>query len=438
MDQPRQHTIDRPASLQGRGLFGGQPVEVTFRPAPANHGVVFVRTDLGGKQVPASIQHVVKRPRRTALKRDDAEIHTCEHVLSALAGLRIDNLVIEINAPELPAFDGSAQPFVETLGEAGLVEIDAPRQCIVVKEPVTVKLDDAVIAALPCEEQEMQVLYELDYGEDRRLGRQVRHFDFRNGDYQHEIAPARTYCTEEEANELRARGMATHLSAKDILVIGEHGPLEGNAFRFTDEPVRHKVLDLIGDLYLVGAPIRGRIIAHKSGHPLNHLLAKALIRQHEAHRRARLASRTVAVDARKLMRMLPHRFPMLLVDRVVEIDEDRRAVGVKNVTINEPYFQGHYPTAPIMPGVLVVEAMAQLSGVLIGQSLEHTGKLAVLLSLDRVKLRKPVTPGDTLILEAETVRVRSRIAHMRCRAYVAQDLAAEAEVKFMLVDDEQE
>ncbi len=438
MDTARQHTIGKAATLRGRGLFGGQAVEVTFGPAPANHGVVFVRKDLGGKQVPARIQNVVKRPRRTALKRDDAEIHTCEHVMSAVAGLRIDNLVIEMDAPELPAFDGSATPFVESLEAAGVSEIDAPRQSIIVREPVTVKLEDAMIAALPCDEPDMQVLYELDYGQGTPLGRQVRHFDFRNGDYLHEIAPARTYCLEAEARELRARGMATHLSEKDILVIGDSGPLGDNALRFPDEPVRHKMLDLIGDLYLIGAPIQGRIIAYKSGHPLNHMLARALLRQHEAHRRAQLAADSVAIDIRKLMRMLPHRFPMLLVDRVLEIDEDHRAVGVKNVTINEPFFQGHYPTTPIMPGVLVVEAMAQLSGVLIGQTLEHTGKLAVLLSLDRVKLRKPVTPGDQLVLEAETVRVRSRIAHMRCRAYVGQDVAAEAEVKFMLVDDEQE
>lgn len=437
MDTQRQHTIEKPATLRGRGLFGGQDVEVTFKPAPANHGIVFVRCDLGDKTVPARIQNVVKRPRRTALKSDDAEVHTCEHVMGALAGLRIDNIRIELTAAELPAFDGSAMPFVEALDGSGIAELDMPRQKLIVREPVTVQIDDAMIAAFPSGDGETQLMYELDYGSGGPIGRQVRYFDFRNGDFPHEIAPARTYALEHEARELRERGMATHLTENDILVIGDDGPLGGNALRFPDEPVRHKMLDLIGDLYLLGVPIQGRIVAHKSGHPLNHMLAKALLRQHEAWRRRSLVRQNVAVDIRKLMRMLPHRYPMLLVDRVIEIDEDRRAVGVKNVTINEPFFQGHYPTAPIMPGVLVVEAMAQLSGVLIGQTLEHTGKLAVLLSLDRVKLRKPVTPGDQLVLEAETVRVRSRIAHVRCRAYVHQDLAAEAEVKFMLVDDEE-
>jgi UDP-3-O-[3-hydroxymyristoyl] N-acetylglucosamine deacetylase/3-hydroxyacyl-[acyl-carrier-protein] dehydratase len=198
------------------------------------------------------------------------------------------------------------------------------------------------------------------------------------------------------------------------------------------------MLDLIGDLYLLGGPFQGRINAYKSGHALNHKLVRELLKQQRATEQHELAVHRNVMDIRKLFRMMPHRYPMLLVDRVIELDGDRRALGVKNVTINEPFFQGHYPGTPIMPGVLVVESMAQLSGVLIGQSLQHTGKLPVLLSLERVKLRKPVTPGDQLILEAESVKVRSRIAHMRCRAYVADEAAAEAEVRFMLVDDDQE
>ena len=215
-------------------------------------------------------------------------------------------------------------------------------------------------------------------------------------------------------------------------------PLGNNSFRFHDEPVRHKMLDLIGDPYLLGAPIQGRIVAYKSGPALNQLLVKKLIKQHRKQNLNYLARKSEVIDIRALFRMMPHRYPMLLVDRVIEMDGDRRAVGIKNVTINEPFFQGHYPNTPIMPGVLVVEAMAQMSGVLIGQSLDQVGKLPVLLSLDRVKLRKPVTPGDQLFLEAEAVKVRSRIAHMRCRAYVGEELAAEAEVKFMMVDDNQE
>ena len=433
-----QHTIAEPVTLEGRGLFHGEHAAITFKPAETNHGIVFVRKDLGDAEIPALVSYVVKRARRTALKNGQASIDTCEHCLSAMAGLRLDNLLIEIDGPEIPALDGSAKPFFDALDGAGVVEQDAPRRRMVVREPVVVRQDDALVAAMPCEDTETQLLYELDYPDHGVIGRQLRTFDFRNGDYAHEIAPSRTFVLESEAKALHEAGIGTHLSPDDVLVIGDDGPLGAITFRFDDEPVRHKMLDLIGDLYLLGAPIQGRIIAHKSGHWLNHLLVRKLVEQHRSHTRTDLARHKTAVDIRAISRLLPHRYPMLLVDRVVELDGDQRAVGVKNVTINEPFFQGHYPGTPMMPGVLIVEAMAQLSGVLIGQKIDNTGKLAVLLSLDRVKLRKPVTPGDQLMLEAEAVRVRSRIAHMRCRAYVAEELAAEAEVKFMLVDDDQE
>lgn len=433
-----QKTIEKPVSLHGRGLFCGKEAQVTFQPAPENHGIVFVRTDMRQGRIPATVDHVVPRARRTALRSGDATVDTCEHCLSAVAGHRVDNLLIEIDGPELPALDGSAMPYFEALDGAGIVSTDAERKYLVVREPVSIERDGAVIAAVPCDQPHMQVLYELDYGPNNPLGRQLRTFDFSNGDYQHEIAPARTFVLREEAEQLRQSGLGAHLSPRDVLVIGENGPMEGNDFRFPDEPVRHKMLDLIGDLYLLGAPIQGRIIAYKSGHALNHALARELIGQWEAARRQHVAVNATAIDIRRLSRILPHRYPFLLVDRVVEIEGDQRAVGIKNVTINEPFFQGHYPGTPVMPGVLIVEAMAQLSGVLIGQNLEHTGKLGVLLSMDRVKLRKPVTPGDQLILEAIAVRVRSRIAHMQCKAFVGKELAAEAEVKFMLVDDEQD
>ncbi len=433
----RQHTIAEPVSLQGRGLFHGQHASVTVRPAPANHGVVFVRTDLDGAEVPASIEHVVKRPRRSAIKNGEAVVEMCEHFLSAAAGMGLDNLRVDIDGQELPALDGSAQPYIEAYEAVGIVEQDADRKVVVVREPVVVRQGDAMVAAVPCEEAEAELVYELDYASNGTLGRQLRTFDFSNGDYVHDIAPSRTFVLEQEAVALREAGIGNHLGPDDVLVIGAEGPLGANRFRFDDEPVRHKMLDLIGDLYLIGAPIQGRVIAYKSGHALNHMLVRRLIEQHRAHERQRFVAHQTAFDIRSINRFLPNRYPMLLVARVIEIDGDQRAVGVKNVTFNEPFFQGHYPGTPIMPGVLVVEAMAQLSGVLIGQKLEHTGKLAVLLSLDRVKLRKPVTPGDQLMMEATSVKMRGRIVHMRCRAYVAEDLAAEAEVKFMLVDDDQ-
>ena len=235
---------------------------------------------------------------------------------------------------------------------------------------------------------------------------------------------------------MQSAGFGTHLTEKDVLVIGPNGPI-GNEYRFQDELVRHKIVDLIGDLYLVGAPIQGRIIAHRSGHALNHAMVRKLIAQQRSRDRHRRAQCETAIDIRRLMRILPHSYPMLLVDRVTHIEGDKRITGIKNVTINEPFFQGHYPTAPVMPGVLLIEAIAQLAAVLVGQKLENTGKLGFLMSMDRVKIRRPVTPGDQLILEAETLRMRRRIAHIRGIAYVGDDVAAEVEVKFMLVDDDQ-
>ncbi len=435
--QPQQ-TIDKPVTISGPGLFNPQVATLTIKPAPANHGIVFVRTDLNNTPIPALVSRVVKRARRSAIKQGEASVDTVEHLMSAAAALRLDNLLIEIDGPEVPIMDGSSLPFYEVLESAGRKDNDQPRKPLIITEPIIIRDGDSVVAATPSDEAEMTLLYELDYGEGP-IGRQLVSFDFNRDDYKKQIAPSRTFSTEDEAQQAKSAGMFPHLTEDEMLVIGTDGkPLGTNSFRFDDEPVRHKMLDLIGDLYLLGAPIKGRIVAYKSGHALNQLLVKKLIAQHRRQSFNDMGRNVEALDIRGLFRMMPHRYPMLLVDRILEIDGERRAVGIKNVTINEPFFQGHYPNTPIMPGVLVVEAMAQLSGVLIGQSLAQVGKLPVLLSLDRVKLRKPVTPGDQLFLEAEAVKIRARIAHMRCRAYVGEELAAEAEVKFMMVDDDQE
>ncbi|MDH3583411.1 MAG: UDP-3-O-acyl-N-acetylglucosamine deacetylase [Phycisphaerae bacterium] len=442
MANEMQQTIDRAASVEGQGLFMSEPATVRFRPAPVNHGVVFVRTDVaengGSVRIPATIDHVTKRSRRTTLRRGGTSIETCEHCLSAVAGLGIDNLLIELSGPEIPGADGSAQPFVDALGEAGLVRQDQPRRTLSITEPVTIEDGDAMIAALPADKPSMQVIYDLDYGNEGPIPKQLYAFSSDNGDYVHNIAPARTFVLESEVNALRQAGLGAHLTTDDLLVIGNDGPLGNNHFRFEDEPVRHKIVDLIGDLSLLGCRIQGRIVAYRSGHALNHRLVQRLKMMLQTQGREALLQGEGVVDIRHIQRILPHRYPMLLIDRVLEVEEDRRIVGVKNVTINEQFLQGHYPGTPIMPGVLIVEAMAQLSGVLLGRKLEHTGKLAVLLSMDKVKLRKPVTPGDQLVIEAEAVRVRSRTGHTRCRAYVGPHLAAEAQIKFMLVDAEQE
>jgi UDP-3-O-[3-hydroxymyristoyl] N-acetylglucosamine deacetylase/3-hydroxyacyl-[acyl-carrier-protein] dehydratase len=425
--------------VSGRGLLLGELGSVEILPAPADHGIVFERVDLDPPvQIPALVTNVAKRARRTTLKVGNASVDTVEHCMSALAGLQIDNALIRINGPELPCGDGSAAPFADPIIEVGVVEQPAPRRVYRLVEPILVEEGDALLAAFPCGEDDLQVIFDLDYGPNsHRIKRQVQAFAFGASDYRKDISRARTYSLQEEAQALWDRGMCLHLTPKDVLVIGPDGPID-NAYRFDNEPVRHKIVDLLGDLYLLGHQVYGRFVAHKSGHDLNRRMCLRIREQmlHQARVEAIRSGREL--DIRAIQRIMPHRYPMLLVDRVVEIDGDRRALGVKNVTINEPYFQGHYPGTPIMPGVLIVEAMAQLGGLLMSQKLEHTGKIAVLLSLDRVKLRRPVSPGDQLVLEAESVRARARTGTVRCRAYVGQALAAEAQVRFMMVDAEHE
>lgn len=432
-----QKTISREVSLAGPGLFSGEPATLTFAPAATDSGITFVR-EQGEKvaTIPALVSNVLKRPRRTCLRNGTLFVETVEHCMAALAGLGIDNAVVKLTggaAGEIPGGDGSSKPFVERLQEAGVTQQDKPVEPLIIKKPVQVTLGDATLAALPGPTDHLEIIY--DFEAPPPIGRQTICFHVGEDDFITQLAPARTFVFEHEANELRARGLGKHLSPKDLLVISPDGPIE-NAFRFPDECARHKVLDLIGDLYLVGRPLRGRLVAHKSGHELNHLLARRLMQMEELTARQALVHRDAVVDIRQIQRILPHRYPMLLVDRVVEIVGDQKAVGIKNVTFNDIFFQGHYPGTPIMPGVLIVEALAQLGGILLSRKLEHTGKLAVLLSMDKVKMRHPVVPGDQLILEAVTVRVKSRTGHVRCKAFVTDKLAAEADIKFMLVDAE--
>jgi UDP-3-O-[3-hydroxymyristoyl] N-acetylglucosamine deacetylase / 3-hydroxyacyl-[acyl-carrier-protein] dehydratase len=430
-----QKSIAAEASVSGRGLFTSAPATLTFKPAPAGHGIVFVRTDLSRPvRIPALVQHVTKRSRRTAIKSGADTVETIEHCMSAIAGLAIDNLEIHITGPEVPGLDGSSAPFVEALTKAGIVEQAAERQFLTISAPVEVRDGNAALIATPPSAEELQVFYDLDYGNFEPIKQQFFAYELA-GNYAAEIAPARTFITRAEADMLRARGLGTHLQPGDVLVIDVTGPMD-TQFRFPNECVRHKVLDLLGDLYLLGCPIRGKIVAHKSGHSLNHALVRKLTQMFQAHRYARLSVAEPVMDVRRILRVMPHRYPMLLVDRVIEMDGDRRAVGIKNVTTNEPFFVGHYPGRPMMPGVLIVEALAQLSGLLLSQKLEHTGKIPVLLSLDKVKLRRPVVPGDQLILVSENIRAKARTGHVRCRAYVGEQVAAEAEIKFMLVDNE--
>jgi UDP-3-O-[3-hydroxymyristoyl] N-acetylglucosamine deacetylase/3-hydroxyacyl-[acyl-carrier-protein] dehydratase len=433
----RQKTVSREASFVGPGLFSGETATLTVGPSGPDTGISFLREQDGKAAViPALVQNVLNRPRRTCLRNGTLYVETVEHCMAALAGLGIDNAIVKVTGGqggELPGGDGSSRNFVQTIEEAGVIEQDAAIDPFIIRKPIQVTMDGATLAALPGPTDRLEVIY--DFEAPAPIGRQTVSFRLGDDDFISQLAPARTFVFEDEARELRAHGLGKHLTTKDLLVIGRDGPID-NAFRFADECGRHKVLDLIGDLFLVGRPIRGRIVAYKSGHRLNHMLARKLLEQEESAHRQNLLHRDAAMDIRRIQRILPHRYPMLMVDRVLEIVGDSKATGIKNVTFNDVFFQGHYPGTPIMPGVLIVEAMAQLGGLLLSQKLEHTGKLAVLLSMDKVKMRHPVVPGDQLLLEALAVRVKSRTGHVRCKAFVEDKLACEADIKFMLVDAE--
>ena len=431
-----QKTIKSEGRLSGKGLFGGKEVKVVFRPAPVDAGVVFVRTDIPEPvQISAVIPNVAERSRRTALKKGSVSIETVEHCLAAIGALEINNIVVEIDGAEVPAPDCSSAEFFKVLNRTGVIEQQAGRKEFVITEPISLASGGASIYALPYDDEGLNITYDLDYGGHTGVGKQVYSCRVTPEHFEKNLASARTFLLEAEAKQFQARGIGTHLGPRDILVIDSDGPVK-NTFRFPNECVRHKIADLIGDLVLLGRALKGRIVAYKSGHSLNQQLVRKLYEAAHQAERMKTFGTDAILDIRRIQKILPHRYPFLLVDKVIEVEGDTRIKGIKNVSFNEQFFQGHFPGTPIMPGVLLLEAMAQVSGLLFAQKLEHTGKLAVLLGMDDVKFRKSVVPGDQITLDAETIRMGKRTAQCKCRAMVGHAVVAEATIKFMLVDDE--
>jgi len=429
-----QHTLGREVELSGVGLHTGVGVRLRIRPAEVGTGILFRRTDLPAKpSVAAVVDSIQQLPRRSALRAGAAEVHTVEHLLAALSALELDNAICDLDGPEVPGMDGSSRLFTSALRDAGIKEQKDTVQPYAVGGPLHVSQADWAIVALPREEPGLRLSYTLSYDQPRSV-RQSMTFDLDSEAFCQALAPARTFVTSAEVEGLKAEGLGRGAGPQNTLVITPDAEADARGLRFPDEYVRHKLLDLVGDLALMGRPLRAPIVAHRTGHVANRALVKKI--RGEMHHREDLGriQRGTGFDIRQIMRVLPHRYPMLLVDRVVEIEGFKRAVGIKNVTINEHFFVGHYPEAPIMPAVLTLEALAQLAGILLLRKLEYSGKVAVFLGMDRVRLRHAVMPGDQLRLIVETLRLGRRGGKVKARATVRDTLVAEAEMKFMLVD----
>jgi UDP-3-O-[3-hydroxymyristoyl] N-acetylglucosamine deacetylase/3-hydroxyacyl-[acyl-carrier-protein] dehydratase len=394
--------------------------------------VAFIRTDIpGAPRIQANVQSFLaaKFSRRSSIGNNEIEVQTIEHLMSSLSSLGIDNIDIEIDNNELPGLDGSAIKFVEALEKAGIVEQEQEKYIHVIKEPICIEDGSSSITIVPA--KEFKISYTLDY-DHPLLEAQFLEICVNTESFKTEIAPARTFCLETEASELQNQGLGLGANYENTLVVGRTGVIK-NKLRFKDEFVRHKILDLIGDLCLAGCPIRGHVIALKSGHSLNLKIAQKIFEQKIKAQGARTMEGVL--DVSEIMKIIPHREPFLFVDRVTILEKGRRAVGIKNVTINDYFFRGHFPGRPVMPGVIIVEAMAQVAAVMMLASEENKGKLAFFLSIDNVKFRKPVVPGDQLVLEVEAIKVKSKTAQVRGRALVDGKVVAEADFVCALVSD---
>ncbi len=495
-EAPRRQTLVRPVTLEGIGLHMGRSARITFLPAAEGSGVIFRRADLPGQpEIPARVENAVLTERRTQLAgaRADAEMHTVEHVLAAVLAAEIDDLLIDVEGPEPPALDGSAAPFFDALMAAGLAQGRLAADYLEITEPIRVIDGDSVYEASPAQDLRLDVTVEFPHP---LIGRQHGAYVVTPSQFARDLAGARTFGFLHEQEALRAKGLIQGASTANAVVLTETGLLEGS-LRWPDEFVRHKAMDCVGDLALAGRRVRARVTSSRPSHRGTVTLVREMVRAAERAEGAglpvavgvgvgeRALERSAAteaanaatgaaaagavgsrrpgvadasIDGRQEMRMgeapkdakhrtksgltidelikvIPHRYPFLLVDRIIEIEDKKRIVGLKNVTINEPYFQGHFPGHPIMPGVLIIEAMAQVGGVLLMGTLDdHASKVVYFMSLDNVKFRRPVRPGDQLLFELEMTQIRGNVCKMRGIARVDGDVVAEADMAAMVRD----
>ena len=445
----QQQTLNRPASFSGIGLHSGNPVNMTFLPAPANSGVRFRRVDLEGKpEIEARVENVVVTDRSTTLGKGNIKIHTVEHVLAALAGGGIDNAVVELDANEPPIGDGSAREFCKMIQSAGILPQAEKREPYCVSAPIELEMGETLMTLFPDEG------FKVSCTSADKGGRFTQFFatEVTPKTWERELSEARTFCFYEEIEFLIKNGLIKGGSLANAVVIRDDAVLTTEPLRYPDEFVRHKMLDIVGDLSLLGRPIHGHLIAVKPSHAGNCELVRQIAAQMQKPLRAAqtfappspkpapsdgpVAEESAAAGSgfgiEEVMKLLPHRYPFLMVDKVAKI-EGNHIVGVKNVTMNEAYFQGHFPGHPIMPGVLQLEAMAQVAGILLLKRIESANQLAYFMAADGVKWRKPVFPGDVLVIDVELTKARGKIGKANGVCKVGGEVVCEAEVTFMLL-----
>jgi UDP-3-O-[3-hydroxymyristoyl] N-acetylglucosamine deacetylase/3-hydroxyacyl-[acyl-carrier-protein] dehydratase len=432
-----QHTLAKSAGFNGTSLHTGEKVTLKLQPAPVDHGIKFKRKDLAEEPtIDANIANLKMVERATTIGEGAVRVHTVEHVLSALSAMGVDNAIIEMDANEPPIADGSAAPYVEVIKKAGTTAQEAPRRFFDVREPIHVESKSgSLLVLLPDDKFRVSC---TQVGPNNRFT-QFFSAEISPALYEREIAPARTFVFYEEVAPLMEKNLIKGGSLENAIVVRGDAVLSKEPLRFADEFARHKILDIIGDLALIGTRIRGHVIAVKPGHAVNAELARAIVKQH-----AKVAALSVprtfppgegGLDINQVMEILPHRFPFLMVDRILGFEGETKCTGMKAVTVNEPYFAGHFPGHPVMPGVLQVEAMAQVASILLMKLAKSASRIGYFMSADEVKFRKPVFPGDTLFIHAELIKARSnRLAKAHCSCVVNDAVVSEGDLMFTFLD----